>query len=89
MKWKDLLTKKAWDLNEIKNQLIHVIVGAIAFLFFNWLINSIILSLLLVLLMAIIIETTQYFFFDNRRLKLPDRVRDIIFYILGALFILV
>ena len=84
MKWSYLLTRDAWDLNELKNQSAHFVIGAavgrVTKYFFG-----VAAAVAVVTAMAVIIEVLQYYFTDNRKLKLPDRVRDIIFYQLGCI----
>ncbi len=63
----------AWSPNEFTNQLGHMLVGGLTRDFFGR--TS-------ALVVAFGVEVQQYFVNDHRQLKLPDRLRDITFYLL-------
>jgi len=88
-----------WDINEIGNQTVHFLVGYlfamiisfIAVYFYGLRIFYEQLSILSVVvisasvIIAIIVELYQYFCPDKKDLKLPDRIRDGIFYVIGSI----
>ena len=62
-----------WKLNEYTNQLGHNLVGALC---------SGLFGRTSTVCVALGVEVEQYFDADNRQLKLADRIRDILFYLI-------
>ena len=77
-----------WDLNEIKNQLLHLVAGIVSTIFINCITNIIDYRLLFVgLMVGVGVEIYQYFFQDSKVLHIQDRVRDVFFYVVGSILI--
>jgi len=62
-----------WKLNEFSNQLTHIAIGSVCTRFMG---RSTTLGL------ALTTEVLQFFRSDHMQLKLPDRARDVSFYVL-------
>lgn len=81
-------TKEFWTTRDILQQVAHFLQG---FLY------SIILSKIFFtfglfpygILIGLGVEIFQYFFIDERDLRLEDRIRDLLFWILGSVLIFI
>jgi len=72
-------------LHELKNQAVHYLIGSHVCIYLTITFNLMLIQIiLLTLLMVFIIETIQYYFFDNKELKLADRILDLCSYQLGV-----
>jgi hypothetical protein len=65
---------RQWKLNEFSNQMAHLAIGSFCSRFMG---RSVTLGV------ALTTEVVQFFRSDHMKLKLPDRARDVTFYLLG------
>jgi hypothetical protein len=77
-----------WDLNELKNQLLHITAGVVLTYWIYYITNINDYKLLFVgLIVGVGVEIYQYFFQDSKVLHIQDRVRDVFFYVVGSILI--
>lgn len=77
--------------NEIKNNIVHMFIGSavagVVFLVVNFLwidISVVLVAHAVVLVVSIAIEIFQYYKWDNKDLKIVDRIFDVIGYQVGC-----
>lgn len=94
MKWSELLTKDQWSLKECIAQGVHFVVGAVL-TYLVWPISFFkvpAIPIIFTVCVAIMIEVEQKIRIrengKSESWKIPDRVRDIFFYFLGSLTLL-